>query len=108
MCWKWPASSNKLHADLSPEPHVGPLETNVEVRALDVSVIGQCLLPKLSPNATLSIATEWDIRVHLEVVVYPDGACLKLLRDAQRARDVLRENSRGQAVDCVVCLLHDL
>lgn len=69
------------------------------MHSLRVRIPGQPRLSELPTNPTLLHASEWNPEVAVIARVDPYHARLQLPRDSVRALDILRENSRTQAVD---------
>src|SRR3984885_911353 len=72
---------------------------------LDLSIVGQRILAKLSSNTRLLKATEWHLVAEHVVVVDPDGTCLQLVSHSDGGVKVLSMNGGGKTVGGLVASL---
>jgi len=80
----------------------------VYVHRLDIRIVQQGVLSKLTSDTRLFVSTEGHIRVELVETIDPDGTSLELVSSLNSAVDVLGEYSSSETVDSVVGLLDDV
>jgi len=66
--------------------------------------LAQAIFALLAANPGLLVSTEWHVRVERVRAIDPYRTRMQLVRNLERARDILRKYSGGQTVQRVVCL----